>query len=545
MAAQMLARSMPAAAEVKPYTLTVDAIQALSTKPMHREAMAQIGSMIFTKNSRLLDMVPESVVTNLFEMLYRQRYYCNIISFMQHLPPNLVNADIVRTTLMALRKQQVSNNLGSRKYKARSREVQTRLNLHKAWEFVMSSELKDPIVSAAHKAIDALCKRSPTLLSSMHLTKLLEIELGSIPAELPIPRSMHLWLSNFQKHNIDAGVQAFTVIINAYMGHGDTQFAMQIFEQMQRGTLSLANPDGTSSSIHVPAPNEVTIASVASVWCRGKSLEKVKRVLGHIAKHGVPVSERLVTRVVSEMVDKGCLADAECIWREYGYVETRSVSDRASKRHVVNTRALAKLVLGFSRAESIHKALELFEIACESEHRSTGKAHAEIAHLTGLFNTVLRCALDATEPGPFSLRLSKRSISDVIGIALKYGVRYDTATYNVFLARLSRVAGEHMPKVGTGDEADANQELLKEAATTMHQLYLRMHSEGLAPDDTTLLHLIPAWTYLHQHDLAVENWLLSTQGRQSRKIERVKRHIMSKARLWNVESKTLELLEAQ
>ncbi|KAI8320741.1 hypothetical protein GQ54DRAFT_312389 [Martensiomyces pterosporus] len=412
---------------------------------------------------------------------------------------------------------------------------------------------RDPARSLAHRVVNSLSHRDPKLMTSMHLTKLLEIELGSVPPSFAIPHDMHLWLGDFRKHRVDPCVQTFTVIINAYIRHGDAEYAMRVFEQMQLGSLALTLPDRSTISISVPQPNEVTVASIAGAWCSSGRWERVRDVLNYTETHGMPVSQRLVTRIVSEAVDRGEMAIAEQIWTKYGHAHG-SLANEMKKQGGVNTRALAKLVLGYSRAGSVDKALQLFEIACRNELPSAGKAYAEVAHLAGLFNAVLRCSLDAIQPSSISSSLclgegaeqtragpSSRAMS----VALRHGIRYDIATYNVLLARLSHVACGCIQSEAKADVADADRAALADATSAMHKLYLRLRSEGLVPDDTTLSHLIPMWVHLGHSDLVAASWQMCIQNRYQHKVKQVRRHIMHSAKRWGVEAETSRLLAVE
>ncbi|KAJ2458636.1 hypothetical protein GGI02_005986, partial [Coemansia sp. RSA 2322] len=155
------------------------------------------------------------------------------------------------------------------------------------------------------------------MLTAAHLSKLLEIELASvpIPAYASPPRQLGPWFSEFSKYRVPVSVHAFTILIYFYLRHGDAEYAQWIFQRMEQGTVPSAMPSGAMESAPIPSPNSVTLATIALLWCQNRDWERVGQVLARLGGPGAAGAlPRLVTRIVSAMVDCGDVAKAEKIW---------------------------------------------------------------------------------------------------------------------------------------------------------------------------------------------------------------------------------------
>ncbi|KAJ1952724.1 hypothetical protein EC988_003395 [Linderina pennispora] len=484
---------------------------------------------MFEKHSRFIGAISEDVLAALLQVLCKAADYEHVATWARHIPAPTINADIARTVLIALRKQQIALVRGNRRYnKPRGNGSNTPDTCFRSFFTADVSESADPIRFLARYIVGALGRYRRDSLTAAHLTKLLEIEIGAAPVSASIPRALDIWLSSFRKFGIVPTIETFTVIIDAYVRHKDGDFANQIFDQLRSGTVSFMLPDRTPVVLTAPAPNSVTWASVARVWCQTGDWDRVHMTMAMIRQSGSKISPRLVTRVVSEAVDRGDVAKAHQFWTEYGCTAGKAA----------NGEALAKLILGYARIGDAVAATELFECACACQTRQTGRQSNLAAHLTGLLNTVLRCSLDAITVEPMAagddMPADFGFDSQAIRIAHRFGVRFDVVTYNVLLAQLSRRVCQIIAGLESG-RVDL-------FATAMHRLYLRMHDEGTMLDEMTLAHLVPVWLRAGDLELIRMHWHMCVQGRTTIKAAQAKRHVLHQIRRWNMDDSGLETL---
>ncbi|ORX71277.1 hypothetical protein DL89DRAFT_256311 [Linderina pennispora] len=452
-------------------------LDGLLSTPIHKDILAQCAIGMLEKHSRFIGAISEDALAALLQVLCKAADYEHVATWARHIPAPTINADIARTVLIALRKQQIALVRGNRRFLARH-------------------------------IVGALGRYRRDSLTAAHLTKLLEIEIGAAPVSASIPRALDIWLSSFRKFGIVPTIETFTVIIDA--------------------TVSFTLPDRTPVVLSAPAPNAVTWASVARVWCQTGDWDRVHMTMAMIKQSGNKISPRLVTRVVSEAVDRGDVAKAHQFWTEYGCTAGKAA----------NGEALAKLIFGYARIGDAVAATELFECACACQTRQTGRQSNLAAHLTGLLNTVLRCSLDAITVEPMAagddMPVDLSFDSQAIRIAHRFGVRFDVVTYNVLLAQLSRRVCQIIAGLESG-RVDL-------FATAMHRLYLRMHDEGIMLDEMTLAHLVPVWLRAGHLELIRMHWHMCVQGRTTSKTAQAKRHVLHQIRRWNMNDSAIETL---
>ncbi|KAJ2776034.1 hypothetical protein H4R18_005900 [Coemansia javaensis] len=306
-----------------------------------------------------------------------------------------------------------------------------------------------------------------------HLAKLVEIELASAPPGRRLPRDPALWLREFGRWGVAPGARALVAIANAYRARGDPLLARRV----------LARAAGAQG----PA--------VAA------------RALDDLRASGRTPPASLVACAVAWAVDWGSMADAERLWRDYGCAAPRA-----------NAKALAKLVQGYARAGCVDKAVAFLHTAC-ALHDAPGDAPH---YLTGLLNAVLRCAVrDQSAASGWS---AVRRDLDLLRLAERHAIPLDAATHNVLLAALSRAAHAHI----------ANAPLLAAVARAMDALYARMRRHGVAPDDSTVVHLLPLWVFSGRVDAAQALWRECVAARPRHKALQISTHVLAQARRWGV-----------
>ncbi|KAJ2840653.1 hypothetical protein FBU31_000238 [Coemansia sp. 'formosensis'] len=442
--------------------------------------------------------------------LYARHQYYGVIRMAQNIGCENISADIVRVSLASICKQQ--------KHGKTKRPLVVR---HRGGVAGFMDEYRGPgcpFRQLARRLVDLLAQRDPMLVSAAMLAKLLEIELSSVPPTMGLPRQVRPWLDGYVRYGVEASVHAFTILMHAYLRRGDSEFAVWIYQGMQRGSIVYTH-GGRTESMRVPAPNDVALATVAQVWCQSRQWDRVHQALELMAGGGGLVSQRLVTRAVSAMVDDGDVRGAEELWVKYGCAS----GPEALFARVVNDRALSKLVLGCTRTKDVGKATGYFRAACEYARRSG----TPVSHLTGLFNAVLRCALDNAPPHLDLGSLDGRRDLDILRIATLHNVRFDGDTYSVLISHLSRVAHAHA---------------LDDVARAMQNLYTRLCGEGIVLDDMTMGHLVPVWVQLDLCHLVTSYWRLYTRDRPPHKIAQVRRHIMCRAEHWGFRERVERLL---
>ncbi|KAJ2030136.1 hypothetical protein H4S03_007168, partial [Coemansia sp. S3946] len=441
--------------------------------------------------------VCESLVAEMMAGLYARHQYIGVMRMAQTMVRNVVNADIVRVSLASICKQ-------------RKHEKTRRMIVRHQTGFMDEYRGSGcPFRQLARKLVDQLAKRDPLLVTAAILSKLLEIEISSVPITTGLPRQVYPWLDSFTRYGVEPSVHAFTILMHAYLRRGDSEYAVWIYQGMLRGSITFVNA-GITESMRMPEPNDVALATVAQVWCQNREWAKVYEVLS--------VSQRLVTRTVSTLVDDGNVREAEDVWLKYG---CRSGFEDLATR-VINDRALSKLVLGCTRMKDVGKATGYFRIACEYARLSK----TPVSHLTGLFNAVLRCVLD-NAPMVDLGSLDGRLDLEILRIATFHGVRFDGDTYSVLISHLSRIA---------------RTSVLDNVARTMQNLYTQLCHEGLALDDMMVSHMVPVWVHLDLSQLVTAYWRLHTRDRPSHKIAQVKRHIIYRAEDWGVVDRVVKLL---
>ncbi|KAJ2807970.1 hypothetical protein H4R21_000261 [Coemansia helicoidea] len=217
------------------------------------------------------------------------------------------------------------------------------------------------------------------------------------------------------------------------------------------------------------------------------------------------------------MVDAGCIAAAERLWRDYGCQCTAPSGERP------NVLALAKLIQGYARAGSVEKATAFFHDACA--HEAAVASAGRSGHLTGLLNVVLRSStrgIAASGPVP------ARHDLVLLQIAARFQVPFDTATYNVLFAGLSQEAHVRV------SSAHAAPPRLDNIAQAMHGLYGHMAERDVAPDDVSVAHLLPMWVVLGRMDLARVLWRRCAGGRPPGTTAQLRGHVLAQARRWGV-----------
>ncbi|KAJ2449209.1 hypothetical protein GGF42_004851, partial [Coemansia sp. RSA 2424] len=422
-----------------------------------------------------------------------------------------VTPDIVRVALSSIRKQQRNDT-----------EPPPRINKSRqlAKHAAAPRQIKDELfLELAHRLVDLLAQQDRQLVTAAHLSKLLEISVSSsLHASSRLPRQVHPWLSAYTRYGVEPSVHAFAILMHAYLRSGDTEYALWIYGGMERGELAVPGADGRASAMRVPPPNAVATATVAQAWCQLRQWPRVHAALDRVVEVAPGDAQRLVTRAVSTLVDDGHVDAAEALWLKYGAPATTAGC-------ALNDRALAKLVLGYTRAGRTEKATAYFRAACD--HASQAAATAPRTYLTGLLNAVLRCALD-DRGSTLDDQEPVRPELEVLRIATRHGIKFDGDTYGVLISRLSRVAGHH--------------ELTECVARAMHGLYTRMCDDHIPIDDMALSHLAPMWVYLDQSPLVTVFWRMHTRDRPARKIAQIRRHIMHQAAHWGLVERVSHLL---
>ncbi|KAJ2742819.1 hypothetical protein GGI20_004202 [Coemansia sp. BCRC 34301] len=416
-----------------------------------------------------------SAVAETLAGLYERKQYHSVVRIAQTLTSAYASPDIVRVALASIRKQQRCH--------PRTKRNDTADCCH--------------FLLLARRLVALLDRR---LVTASHLAKLLEIETYSL-APAVLPRHVHPWLAAFTHYGIEPTIHAFAILINAYARCGDDAYALWLYEGLERGSLAVAAPDGRVQPMPVPRPNAVAIATAAQVWCRQRQWPLVHAALHRIVAAQAD-AQRLVTCAVSALVDAGHVDAAEALWLEHG-------------SQPLNDRALAKLVLGCTRVGCAQRAIAYFDTACAHARQSDAPA----AHLTGLFNAVLRCILDTAQPGSVRLDLG------LLAIAARYRIRFDVDTYSVLISHLSRLPA-----------------CRDQAAPAMQGLFLNMCELYVPIDDMILSHLVPAWVHLDLCPLVTAFWRMHTQGRPERKVAQVRRHIMHQATRWELAGRLPALL---
>ncbi|KAJ2654473.1 hypothetical protein IWW48_006081 [Coemansia sp. RSA 1200] len=473
--------------------------------------------------------LPETATQALFALLYQGRCFAQIIHMVGSLGAREMNAEIARLALCSIRNEQrrEAEELSARRRQSKRRQA----SYHSDSEWRRGQHSQHSV--EAQRVLRQLEQRGRHLVSATHVTKVLEI---AIAADTGPPRGMEALLGDFERLGIDPDVQALTLVINTYIERGAPAQACRIYEQMQAGEMPVATGDGRPAPrvVSVPQPNDVTLLTVAKAWCTLGDYSRAIDVLETLRQRGAaPGSQALVTRLVAWLADAGDLDAAEALWTRHGLDYTPFAATRWCKHARINRRALARLVVGHARVGNLDRAISLLQIACDHERPvpSSYDTHTPVAtrYLTDLVNAVLRACLgsSAKDSNPSDRAQLLRRGVDVVGIATHSGAQLNAATYNLLLAGLSRAA-QHLQSA-----------VHAEIAAAMQQLYDRMLSEHIVPDDASLVHLVPMWVSVGSPSLAASHWRMLVAGKPSHKIARLRVHVVQQARRWNLPASAL------
>ncbi|KAJ1772525.1 hypothetical protein IW140_001699 [Coemansia sp. RSA 1813] len=500
---------------------------------------------LFEKIDSAAMYFPEMLAEVLFALFYQGKCFEQITHMAKGLNIQAINAEIARWVLCSIRNKQKQRLQECNIYKPQPRKhgCLPDADAKNYWTQNQSQYSRD-----ARWVLWQLEQRNRQFVSPAHLTKLLDIDIAS---GMGLPRGIDVLLRDFTRLDISPDVKALTLIINTYIENGDYAYACRIYEHMCSGKILVAQDNGNilPKTIPVPQPNNITLLTIAKVWCAEGDYDRVIDVLESMRQRGMSDSQQLVTRLVACMVDSRELDAAESVWTKYGCDYKPFTPKHGCKTLLrVNRRALAKLIIGHTHAGNVDRAISLLQVACNRERHVVGLDHhhslsAETPYLTDLLNTVLRECLGRqhTTKGHHSLLL-RRDLS-VLDIGIRCSVRFNVATYNVLLSSLSRAA--YITKDSTPEEAE-NQEISdvtrKEIASIMQRLYWRMLDEGIAPDDTSFVHLVPMWVYMNKSPLAVTHWRMLMEGKPPHKAERLRAHVVRQAKRWRLSVKTLSSL---
>ncbi|KAJ2802574.1 hypothetical protein H4R20_003228 [Coemansia guatemalensis] len=480
---------------------------------------------------RAVRSFPERFMSAMVGALYRRKSYDMVELCESRLTRNNISASIARLSLLSIRKQQLSQM-------SQRPDRETRRVSHKDLRMLGRSEYLEAVdvcafCRRARRIVDMLWQSDHRSVTEAHLTKLLEIELSSVDQAAMLPRELDLWLRSFIHYDIRPSVKTFTVVTNAYFVHGDHQFAWSIFQGMRHGSIQkISRLDGRIVDIELPQPNSVTLAMVAShTWSesnQGMDALTFEELLASMEMRG-KVQNRLVTSAVSALVNSNRLGDAEQTWIRYGCRCALSESGGQP----ANIWALTKLALGYARAGDVEKAAAFLHEACryrftESSQNKVG-GDGTALYFSVAFNAVLCSAIRSSSQSKLRRDVAMRRDLYLLRLASQYHIPLDTTTYNVLLAALSQLVRQ--------DAGDRN-----ELAHSMQRLYYRMVSQGVAPDDTTITHLIPLWVHLGKRDMAISYWSLCSRHRPPRKVGQIRRHVVAMARHWNLVDKTLDII---
>ncbi|KAJ1648449.1 hypothetical protein LPJ64_000278 [Coemansia asiatica] len=419
-----------------------------------------------------------------------------------------------RTVLMAIRKLQISRQRETYSFGLLKRERRRLDSLEFINTHCRYREIAEHVV---------LLLASRKLVTAGHLGKQLEIDLASVDPKAVLPHDMLLWLRGFYQHNVEPDINTMTIIINAYLQHEDSGFAIWIYEQMQRGVISVTRQDYSVENIAVPAPNAVTEALLAEVWIKRGDLDPVLRLLSRLEQQKEQsILQRLVTRAVSGLVEQGRTDEAELVLKRF------SIQDDGQHKGV-NVRALIKLSLGHIRSSNLDRAFLLFETACKSiSSDDVSSGLVSILYLSSLLNSLLHAFL--RRPAYHC-----KHIHACLLVARTHNIPFNTTTFNILLARLSRIAARAACVSKTSLELD-------KVASAMQRLYVNMVHHDVDIDDMTLCHLAPLWIHLGLEELVKINWEWITRGRSRGKIDQLRRHLLHHIKHWDLGEQATKLV---
>ncbi|KAJ1860228.1 hypothetical protein LPJ78_005899 [Coemansia sp. RSA 989] len=469
--------------------------------------------------------LPERFIAVLFRSMYRARCYREIAVSESYLTADNMSSSLAITILYSIMRQQ-------------SIEQPPPPNSKPGQETLLSwkniADNSSLYYKRAKRIVGMLVQHDKRALGDIHLDALLNIELQSILEVRRIPREIGTWLRWFKQYQVEPSVVTYTAIIGAYCKHGDPTYAWYLFQQMVDGQMRVAYPDGTHGVLQLPPPNQATLNIAAQLWMRGHATEDIRQLLARNKRTWSQISQQLITHTLSLHVDRNEVSKAEGIWINYGC----HCAQMASYKRPFNYRALTKLVLGYAQNGNIEKAIAFFYTLCKHlQKMPEGRDEATARHLTIAYNAVVRCSLQASASWALRSKVKHRCGIDVLLLELAKNVAFDATTYNVLFARYSRIA--RMAAM----QPD-NSTALKQTAQSMNSLYQQMYNEGIMPDVTTVVHLIPLWLYMGRMDLALNQWImLNHSGRSRRSLNELKRHVLAQSQNWNVVTKAQMLID--
>ncbi|KAJ1993838.1 hypothetical protein GGI26_002629 [Coemansia sp. RSA 1358] len=499
---------------------------------------------VFEQLSTRVDALPESFIEALFALFSHANCFRQIMLMAKEL--TIVNPEIARQALCAIRNEQTRVQCSRHMYTSKSQHIGFGTNAGCVFRRPRNDwvSAKSHYSKSARRILLLLEQCGKQIVTSAYVAKLLEIDMAALDKSLVLPRTLSAFLRDFAYFGVHPDVTAMTIIINSYIEHGDSAFALWIFEQMESGKVDIGHGNGTSETIAISRPNDITVSTIAKAWCTNSNLTQIASLFDTMTRQKKPISQRLVTSVVSNMVDLGKFNEAEETWSKYGcaYIPYRSSTYEMPR---INRRALAKLVIGYARVGNVDRAIRLLEMACDSERLATEDPAAGTSYLTGLLNIVLHECLSSKQDanGDVSLTDNTSISSDplvrrdlhVIRMGLRCGgVRFNVTTYNMILARLSQASralshNTYSPFAMTDTDAER-----KKIIDAMQRLYERMLNDRILPNFSSLFHLIPMWVYIGNTTLALAHWNMYIKDKSPNKIKELKRHVVNQAKRWDI-----------
>ncbi|KAJ2158551.1 hypothetical protein GGF46_003701, partial [Coemansia sp. RSA 552] len=299
------------------FALLTMTMSMLDSRRLSVPSIVHVSTLVGRLPGAHVGRLPVCLLNSIFSILHRGRYYSDIELLGRRLTTHNINGNMLRIVLLSIRaqqQQQQQQQSSGRSTTLRQREWR-RVPPHTLGRYEIQNPTC-PDVKRARHFVRLLGSHDRRAVTEAHLTKLLEIEIAAIPRKLHLPGSMDLWLCHFYSYGIDPGVRTFTVLIDAFIAHDDSDFAWWIFKQMTDGQMTITcTDDGTSKVVSVPPPNDITIATISRAATRPgdlvASINDIERVYGR-------VSPRLITHAVARIIDTGDLATAESMWIDHG-----------------------------------------------------------------------------------------------------------------------------------------------------------------------------------------------------------------------------------
>ncbi|KAJ2447962.1 hypothetical protein EV183_005664 [Coemansia sp. RSA 2336] len=469
--------------------------------------------------------LPERFIAVLFRSMYRARCYREIAMCESYLTADNMSSSLAVTILYSIMRQQSieqpppPNSKLERKAPLLWKSIADNSSLY---------------YKRAKRIVGMLVLQDKRVLGDIHLNALLNIELQSISEVWRIPREIGVWLRWFKQYRVEPSVLTYTAIIGAYCKHGDPTHAWYLFQRMVDGHMRVVYPDGTHAVLQLPLPNQATLNVAVQLWMQGHATEDINQLLTRSKHTWNRSSQQLITHTLSLHVDRNEVSKAEDIWINYGC----HCAQTASHKRPFNYRALTKLVLGYAQNGNIEKAIAFFYTLCKYLQRVPESRDEAIAkHMTIAYNAIVRCSLQANVSWMLQSKAKHRRGIDVLLLELAKNVDFDVTTYNVLFARYSRIAR------AAALQPDSLLELNR-IAQSMNSLYQQMCHEGIMPDVTTIVHLVPLWLYMDREDLALNQWImLNHSGRSKQSLAELKGHILAQSQNWDVVAKAQMFLD--